>query len=124
MASTLFSQGVTIASTWLNDVNTFVYGRGINAQTGTAYTTVANDANRKITTNNAAANTVTIQAGLYQIENIISVIQLGAGQTTIVAGAGVTLRSSTSTFATRTQYSMVTAICIDVNTWLLVGDLA
>ena len=111
MASTLFSQGVTIQSSWLNDVNLFVYGKGINAQTGTSYITVANDANIKITTNNAAANTVTISAGLYQIENVISVIQLGAGQTTVVGAVGVTLLSAAS-FATRAQYSMISLICI------------
>jgi hypothetical protein len=54
-----------------------------NAQSGTTYTTVANDASAKfVTLTNASAITVTIAAGLYSAGEQINFAQMGAGQVT------------------------------------------
>jgi hypothetical protein len=101
---------------------------GINAQTGTTYTTVAADASAKLVTlTNASAITVTIAAGLYAIGEQINFAQLGAGQVTFQGDTGVTVVSTGATAATpklRAQYSTATAICTASNTWLVVGDIA
>jgi hypothetical protein len=65
----------------------------VNLQTGTAYTAVAADAFKVIERSNAAANTLTIPANVFAIDDIVNGSQVGAGLTTIVAGAGMTLRS-------------------------------
>jgi hypothetical protein len=99
----------------------------INAQTGTTYTTVANDANYKLVTlTNASPITVTIAAGLYSVGEQINFVQMGAGQVTVQGDTGVTIVSTGATAATpvaRVQYSSFTAICTASNTWLVVGDI-
>ena len=101
---------------------------GINAQTGTTYTTVAADASAKLVTlTNASPITVTVAPGLYAVGEQINFAQLGAGQVTFQGGSGVTVVSTGATAATpkcRVQYSTATAICTASNTWLVVGDIA
>lgn len=100
---------------------------GINAQTGTTYTTVAADDGKLITAANASAITVTIAAGLYNVGAQINLAQTGAGQVTIQGDTGVTVVSTGATAATpktRAQYSSLTAICTASNSWLVVGDIA
>jgi hypothetical protein len=69
----------------------------INAQTGTAYTTVAGDNGKVITMNNAAANTLTVHSTAEAGFNAL-IIQKGAGQTTVAAGGtGAILNFSSHT---------------------------
>ena len=68
----------------------------INAQTGTTYTPVAADSGRLVTMNNAGASTFTVpqdSAAAITIGAYIDVMQLGAGQVTVVQGTGATLRN-------------------------------
>lgn len=103
---------------------------GINAQTGTSYTTVLADNGKLVTQTNASAITTTIApfaSVAYPVGAQINFTQLGAGQVTIQGGAGVTVVSTGATAATpktRVQYSTATAICISQNNWLVVGDIA
>ncbi|ACC72556.1 collagen-like protein [Paraburkholderia phymatum] len=102
----------------------------VNAQTVTAYTLVLTDAPAPkyeggVTMTNAAANTVTVppnSAVAFAVGALVTIAQLGVGQTTLVAGSGVTLRMS-STLALRAQYSAATLWQIAANVWLVMGDL-
>jgi hypothetical protein len=99
----------------------------INAQTGTSYTTVLGDDGKLITADNAAAITLTIPPNssvAYGIGTQINIMQLGAGQVTITAGAGVTFRSAGTKVKTNGQYSVATCVKIATDTWVLVGNLA
>jgi hypothetical protein len=51
----------------------------------------------------------------------IDIIQLGAGQTTVVASA-VTI-NATPGLKLRAQYSVATLICTAANVYLLAGDI-
>ena len=51
-------------------------------------------------------------------------MQLGAGQVTITAGAGVTLRSAGSKLKTSAQYAVATCAKIASDTWVVVGNLS
>lgn len=63
-----------------------------NAQVGTTYTLVAADNGVTITFNNPSPITVTVPSGLG--ENFwCNLVQIGAGQVTIAAGAGATVNS-------------------------------
>lgn len=103
----------------------------VNVQTVTAYTLALNDAPAPkyeggVTMNNAAANAVTIppnSAVAFATGALVTVAQLGAGPTSIVAGAGVTLRTS-GTLTLRAQYSAATLWQIARDVWLVMGDLA
>ena len=98
----------------------------INAQTGTAYTTVLTDDSKLLTLDNAAANTCTIPPNssvAYPIGTTMTFSQIGAGQTTLVAGAGVTLNTEVGLLMTA-QYAMASAIKIATDTWLVTGSLS
>lgn len=101
----------------------------VNPQTGTTYTLVladapASSANQGIVTmNNASANTLTIPANgtvAFPVGTIVSVIQLGAGQTTIAITTDTLLNSSSVT--ARAQNSTLILTKVATTTWVLGGD--
>lgn len=97
----------------------------VNAQTGTSYVLVLSDAGKLVTMNNAAASTLTIppQSSVAWPDPVtIAVAQLGAGQVTIVAGLGVTLRSNPG-LKIATQYQSATLTRIASDEWLVMGAL-
>jgi hypothetical protein len=100
----------------------------LNAQTGTTYTLVVGDATYKLVTlSNAAAITVTVPPSLFAIGDTINLQQIGAGQVTFAAGAGVTITSTGATSAApklRAQFSAATVVCTAANTFTVIGDLA
>ena len=95
----------------------------INAQTGTAYTLVAADANNVVTMNNSAANTVTIPTGVLPVGCAVAIIQMGAGQTTVAPTSPDALYNASSA-KTRAQYSVVVLYHLASGVWLLSGDMA
>ena len=98
----------------------------LNAQTGTTYTAVLADDGKLITCDNASAIALTIPPSssvAFGIGTQINIMQLGAGQVTITAGAGVTLRSAGTKVKTNGQYSVATCVKIATDTWVLVGNL-
>jgi hypothetical protein len=103
---------------------------GINAQTGTSYTTVLADNGKLITQSNGSAITTTIppfSSVAYPVGAQLNFAQYGAGQVTFAQGAGVTIVStgaSASAPKLRAQYSTATAICTSQDNWIIVGDIA
>ena len=98
----------------------------INAQTGTTYTTVLSDDGKLITCSNASSISVTIPPNssvAYGIGTQLNFAQLGAGQVTLVAGAGVTLNSAGAKLKLDAQYAVATCVKTDTNTWFVVGNL-
>ena len=95
---------------------------GLNAQTGTTYTLVAADQDEVVTLTNAAGITLTVPPSVFSAGQTVNLAQLGAGQVTVAAGAGVTVNSS-SGLKLRAQYSTAVLICVAANTFLLAGDL-
>jgi hypothetical protein len=77
--------------------------------------------------NVSSGNTITVppnSAVTFSIGSQITISQYGTGQTTIVAGLGVTLRSSGSFLKLAAQYSMATLMKVGTNEWYVVGQLA
>ncbi len=78
--------------------------------------------------NAAAATTYTIQPNASvscALGHELPVMQLGSASVSFVAAAGVTLLYAAGLLpATRTQYSMITAIQIATDTWVVTGDMA
>ncbi len=94
-----------------------------NPQTGTAYTLVLADKGKTVEMNNAAANTLTVppnSAVAFPVGTILQVYQAGVGQTTVVAGTGVTVRNAGTL---RAQYSTAALRKRGTDEWVLSGDL-
>jgi hypothetical protein len=98
-----------------------------NSQTGTSYTLVITDAGKLVERNNAAANTLTVPPNssvAFPVGTKIDIAQIGAGQTTIVAGSGVTINSAESKLAIGAQYGAATLVKRATDTWILIGNLS
>jgi hypothetical protein len=98
---------------------------GDSTSTETAnYTVQASDRGTTINVNSASAVSITVNSGILLAGQGFSVRQIGTGQVTIVGGTGMTLASSTGTFATRAQYSKIAVEAHTTATTLFVdGDL-
>jgi hypothetical protein len=96
----------------------------INAQTS-SYTLVLGDKNKMVEMYNASANTLTIPLNssvAFDIGTTITVLQTGAGQTTIAGTGGVTV-NGTPGLKLRAQWSLVTLVKRATDTWVVSGDL-
>lgn len=96
-----------------------------NVQTGSAYTLVLADAFKLVAMDNAAANDLTVPAFssvAFPVGTRIEISQDGAGQTTIVADTGVTVRTP-ETLRIRTQRGKATLLNRGEDLWDLEGNL-
>lgn len=96
-----------------------------NVKTGTSYTLVLSDAFKLVAMNNSSPNTLTVPPNssvAFPIGTRIDISQDGAGQTTVAAGAGVTIRTP-ETMKLRKQWAKATLIKRATNTWDLEGNL-
>jgi hypothetical protein len=104
-----------------------------NAQTGTTYTFVLADADNKlVTASNAAGQTYSIPTNAttaFPVGTQLNIIQIGAGQVTVQAAtSGTTTVVSTGATAAapklRAQYSAMTLVKRDTDSWYAIGDIA
>ena len=96
-----------------------------NQQTA-SYTLALTDDGDLVEMNVGTANNLTVPAdnGVnFPIGTSIDILQVGAGQTTLVAASGVTINRSTG-LKLRTQWSAATLIKRAANTWVAIGDLS
>jgi len=102
----------------------------VNAQTGTTYTFVLSDKDDLVTASNASAQTYTIPLNssvAFPTGSLVNIIQIGAGQVTVVGDSGVTVASTGATSTTpksRAQYSVITLIKAGTDSWYATGDIA
>ena len=95
-----------------------------NAQ-GASYTLVLADKDKLVEISNGSANTLTVPLNssvAFPVGTQITVLQTGAGQTTIAATGGVTV-NATPGLKLRAQWSSVTLIKRATDTWVALGDL-
>jgi hypothetical protein len=103
---------------------------GIEAQTGTTYTTVLDDNGKLITLTNAASIAVTIPLNssvAYPVGAQLNMAQMGAGQVTVSGAGGITIVSKSATDSApnaRAQYSTLTAVQTSTDNWLVMGDIS
>jgi hypothetical protein len=128
---TAVTADLTTAQTLTNKTLTSpLINLGINAQTGTSYTTVLADNGKLTTLTNASAIAVTIPPNssvAYPVGAQINMAQLGAGQVTVSGGSGVTIISTGATATApkaRAQYSTLTAVQTSTDNWLVMGDIS
>jgi hypothetical protein len=104
---------------------------GIDPETA-SYTAVLANNSQIVTMNNASANTFSIPTDAsvdFPVGTQITVLQIGAGQTTIQAvTAGTTTINSTGATANapklRVRYSSATCVKLSANNWVVIGDIS
>jgi hypothetical protein len=96
-----------------------------NRQTA-SYVLVLTDASKLVEMNVATANTLTVPLNgtvPFATGTQILISQYGAGQTTVTATGGVTIRSAGGKLKLNSQYSGATLIKIATDEWYLFGDI-
>lgn len=96
----------------------------VTAQTA-AYTLALADANSWVRYDSASAGAFTIPPSAsvaFAVGTSIVMDQQGAGQLTVIAGAGVTLDNAGATAGTRAQYSVLALTKLGTDEWMLTGD--
>lgn len=91
-----------------------------------SYTLVKADEGTVVEMNVASANNLTVplnSSAAFKVGTIIEIHQYGAGQTTIVATGGVTLRSAGGKLKLNTQYSSAVLRKRATDEWVVAGDL-
>jgi hypothetical protein len=95
-----------------------------NSQTG-SYTLVLADKGKMVEMNVGSANNLTVPLDSsvnFPVGSQIDILQVGSGQTTVVATGGVTV-NGTPGLKIRSQWGGATLIKRAANTWVLIGDL-
>ena len=126
VAGTALTGGGTSGAVTLN-FDYAVGNQAIESEQTASYTLILSDAGKMVTMTNASANNLTVPPNssvAFPVNTRIDLIQYGAGQTTIVAGAGVTIFSSGSKLKLTGQYSGASLWKKASDTWVLVGDIA
>lgn len=96
---------------------------------GTTYTLAATDADGAVTSTGGSAVTITLPSSVFVAGDIITILQLGAGQVTFAQGSGVTIQSTGATATApkiRVQYAGAQVICTTggaTPTFSVVGDI-
>jgi len=96
-----------------------------NRQTA-SYTLALTDVNDLVEMNVATANNLTVPLNssiAFPIGTKIDIAQYGAGQTTVVATSGVTIRSAGGALKLAAQYSGGSLVKIATDEWYLFGDI-
>lgn len=99
--------------------------RGINDQTA-SYTLVLGDAGKHVRMNVGSANNLTVPPNssvAFPTGTVITGIQKGAGQTTLVAGSGVTL-NATPGLKIAAQWGSFGLVKVDTDVWDVMGRLS
>jgi hypothetical protein len=118
----------TLTSPTLNDPK---INLAIDAETA-SYTAVLANNGQIVTMNNGSANTFSIPTDAsvdFPIGTQITVLQIGAGQTTIQAvTSGTTTVNSTGATANapklRVRYASATCVKLSANNWIVLGDIS
>jgi hypothetical protein len=120
----VFTSGQVLTAAEQNALATAMIA--IRASTAASTTALITDDGKLVTMSNASANTFTVPPNsdvAFGIGTQLNIAQLGAGATTIVAGAGVTLNSAGGKLKLDAQYAVATCVKTDTNTWFVVGNL-
>ena len=111
------------------NVNTYLYNRpDVTSSSATTYSPTTSDINKIVRFTSASNVTVTINTSTALVAGeFVNILRDGAGTVTIAAGAGVTIygRGTAATnYAITTQYDMASVVCIDTNSYRVIGNVA
>jgi hypothetical protein len=91
---------------------------------GTTDTLAATDNGKIIYTSNGSATTITVPPDIFAADDMLVVIQEGAGKVSFAEGSGVTINSAGDYLSIAARYGSATLIARGSNTFDLIGLLA
>ena len=97
----------------------------INSSSASYYSLVLSDANKLVELTSSSFNDLGIPTNssvAFPIGTQITILQVGTGQVGLSPASGVTLNATPGVY-TRAQWSSVTLIKRDTDTWVAIGDL-
>lgn len=110
------------------DVQPQLNGPSLTWANGTSYTLAASDVTKLVLGNNAASCNITVPSNAnvaIPASSALSVFNYGAGNLTLVAGGGVTIRGGGANGSlVLTSNGGCSLVKIDTNTWVTVGGFA
>ena len=115
----------TATATAIAVTNNVVYHIQTTLTSG-AYTLVLTDDGKVVEMNNASGTTLTVPLNssvAFPVGSQITVLQTGAGQTTVAGAVGVTI-NGTPGIKLRAQWSAATLLKRATDTWVIIGDLS
>lgn len=98
----------------------------VNNVTNTTYTLALTDAGKVVNLDNANPMTLTVPADssvTFEVGQEIILAQYGAGQVTVAAAVGVTIRSLSGNLKISGQYGVARLVKLASDEWLLSGNL-
>lgn len=107
----------------VNDITFAQY----NTQSGTSYTLILSDVAKWIYTTSGSSTTVTVPtnaSAAFPVGSQVMFLQYGAGQVTIAAAGGVTIRSQGSRLKLSGQYAVAGIVKIATDEWVAFGNLS
>lgn len=120
----------TAASTYLTQANAastyapLIQTTTIPTFSSNNYTLVAGDKDKIVlASNGSTAGNITVPNGIFSVGSVITIVQTGTGQLTLVAPAA-TLNSQGNKLKLNGQYASCQLICTASNTFLVIGNLA
>lgn len=124
MAKQTFTAGQVLEAADMTTLQAATWNLEASTQTGTTYTLVAGDVGDYVTLSNASPITCTVPANVFVAGDTVNLVQLGAGQVTIAAGAGMTLNSEGSKLKLKGQYAVATILFTSATAAVVLGNLA
>jgi len=113
--------------TWTGWINNDTNRSGSRSFSGTTDTLLLKDAGGTVRSTGASAAVITVPPNssvAFPVDTVINLEQYGAGQVSVAAGVGVTIRSSGSKLKISGQYSAAALHKIGTDEWMLFGDIA
>lgn len=95
----------------------------INAQTGTSYTLVAEDAGKMVTLSNTSPITLNAPGSVFAAGQRVDVVVINTGMATVVGTSGATA-NGTPSLTSRARWSAFTILWTSAISCVVVGDLA
>jgi hypothetical protein len=92
-----------------------------------SYTLVLGNAGQLVEMNVGSANNLTVPPNssvAFPVGTQVHVLQVGTGQTTLVAGSGVTINSEGAKLKLKGQWAIATLVKRATDTWVAFGNLA
>jgi hypothetical protein len=91
--------------------------------TSNAYTLISSDADKiLLASNGSTAATLYVPAGVFNVGQVITIVQTGTGQITLQQSA-TTLNSNGSKYRLNGQFASCQLICTAANTFLIIGNM-
>lgn len=112
-----------VGSAWVNRGQGW---RALNAQAD-SYTLVLADRSTVVSATKGTAMNVTIPANAtvaFAIGTVVEIVQMGAGQVTLVAGGAATIRKTAATLKVVAQYTTVRLRKVATDEWVVLDNAA